>query len=149
MRDPHIGTMGTLSIVFAVVLEIALLSGIDINLKARSLLLMCLLSRWSMVLAMFLFPYARADGKALAFFKNTDLKNFTFASTITLFFVMAIWRLKGLSIFVIVASCAYGAGKFISAKVGGLTGDTLGAVNEITQIIALAAVYIIERSIYA
>lgn len=149
MRDPHIGTMGALSIFLTVILEIALLSELDINLKIQALLLMCLLSRWSMVMAMFLFPYARQEGKALVFFKNTDFGNFAFTSVITLFLVAAIWQLKGLLIFAVAASCTYIVGKFISSKVGGLTGDTLGAVNEIAQIIVLAAVYIIERSIYA
>ncbi|MBU4376304.1 MAG: adenosylcobinamide-GDP ribazoletransferase [Candidatus Omnitrophica bacterium] len=137
MRDPHIGTMGALSIVIAVILGIALLSEIGIDIKAKALLLMCVLSRWAMVFAMFSFPYARKEGKALLFFKNTDVKNFTFASFITLFIAIALWHLKGFLIFAIVALSAYITGKSINTRIDGITGDTLGAINEIAQIITL------------
>lgn len=145
MRDPHIGTMGTLSIILAVMLELALLSGIDITLKVRSLLLLCILSRWSMVLAMFLFPYARGEGKAQGFFKNIDSKNFILASVVTLFLAMVLWQLKGILIIGIVALSTYVTGKFVNGRIGGITGDTLGAVNEISQIIVLAGVYIMKE----
>ena len=36
-------------------------------------------------------------------------------------------------------------GKIVKNKIGGITGDTLGAINEIAQIIVLAAVYILKK----
>lgn len=145
MRDPHIGTMGTLSLFLTVILEIVLLSAISIDSKRSSLLLMCVLSRWSMALAMFLFPYARQEGKAQAFFKNTNFKNSSLALAITLFLIVTLWQLKGILILGASALGTYLAGKFISGKIGGITGDTLGAMNELVEVIVLFGICTLER----
>jgi len=142
MRDPHIGVMGALSIVSIILLKIGLLASMAVPLKATALLLACVLSRWSSVLAMFLFSYARKDGKAKAFIHGMNLKIFVLSSITVLVFAFAIWRLKGILALLIVAGCTYLGGKFVSRKIGGITGDTLGAVIELTEIIVLFAVCI-------
>lgn len=145
MREPHIGAMGTIAITGAILLEISFLSSISIPLKNQAILLACLLSRWSMVLAMSLFPYARDEGKAKLFMQGINLKIFIMATLITLACALIIWQMKGLLVlsFVAISTCWIGAA--IKKRIGGITGDTLGAINELTQIIALFAVCLIER----
>jgi len=142
MRDPHIGAMGAISIISILLLKVGLLGAVAAPLKTTALLLACVLSRWSSVLAMFLFSYARKDGKARAFMQGMNLKIFTFSSITVLVFAFAIWQLKGLLTLLIVAGCAYLGGKFVSRKIGGITGDTLGAAIELTEIVTLFAVCI-------
>lgn len=137
MRDPHIGTMGAASLFLAAMSMVALLSGIDPNLKGKALILMCVLSRWAMAFVMMVFPYAREDGKARIFFRNMDLKKFALASLIAAFLAVILWQLKGLLILAEAALAAYITGRFISKRIGGMTGDTLGAVNEIAAIVVL------------
>lgn len=145
MRDPHIGVMGALSIIGVLLLKISFLSSIPSSLKPVSLVLMCLLSRWALVFSMFLFPYARQDGKAKIFMQNINFKIFSLATIITLVFIVLAWRLNGLLIFAIVAICAYVMGRFIKGKINGITGDTLGAINELVEIIVLFSINIIAR----
>jgi len=142
MRDPHIGVMGAISIISILLLKIGLLGVVTAPLKTTALLLACVLSRWSSVLAMFLFSYARKDGKARAFMQGMNLKIFALSSITVLVFAFAIWQLKGLLTLLIVAGCAYLGGKFVSRKIGGITGDTIGAAIELSEIIVLFTVCI-------
>jgi len=146
MRDSHIGVMGVLSLACIILLKIAFLYSISAPLKTVSLLLMCTLSRWSLVLAMFLFPYARNEGKAKAFIQGMNLKIFILSTIIALVCAFMIWQLKGLFIITIAAASAYITGKFINNKIGGITGDTLGAINELTEVIILFSICVIERN---
>lgn len=142
MRDPHIGVMGVLSIISIMLLKIGLLTAAAQPLKTTALLLACVLSRWSSVLAMFLFPYARKDGKAKVFIQGMDLRIFAFSLFTVFIFAFTIWRSKGLFALLIAAGCAYLGGGFSHRKIGGITGDTLGATIELTEIITLFAVCI-------
>ena len=56
MKDPRIGAMGALGIFSILLLKLAFLHSIDMDFKAPALILMCGLSRWSLVFCSFLFP---------------------------------------------------------------------------------------------
>jgi adenosylcobinamide-GDP ribazoletransferase len=146
MQDSHIGVMGVLSLISVLLLKIAFLSSVSISLKTISLLLMCILSRWALVFAMYLFPYARQQGKAKIFIQGMNLKIFFLATVITLVCTLLIWQLKGLLVIVIITMSTYIIGKFITHRIGGITGDTLGAINELTEVIILFSVCILEKS---
>jgi len=137
MRDSHIGVMGVLSLVSVMLLKIGFLFSVSAALKTTALLLMCVLSRWSAVLAMFLFEYARMEGKAKVFIRGINLKVFLSSLAMVILLAFAIWRLKGLLVLAIVAGCAYLLGSFSRRKIGGITGDTLGATIELTETVVL------------
>jgi len=145
MHDSHIGVMGVLSLVSIVLLKIALLASLNMHLKTTSLLLMCILSRWALVLSIALFPYARQEGKAKIFIQGINLKIFILSTVITIICAIAAWRIKGLLILLITLVCVYTTGKFINKKIGGITGDTLGAINELAEVIVLFGVCILQR----
>ncbi|MFH1202264.1 MAG: adenosylcobinamide-GDP ribazoletransferase [Candidatus Omnitrophota bacterium] len=147
MRDSHIGVMGALSIICIILLKISFLSSINSPSKFVSLVLMCTLSRWSLVLMMFSFPYAREEGKAKVFVQGVNLKILTLATVIALGIAVSVWQLKGLLIFALTAIGSYVIGKSINDKIKGLTGDSLGAINELIEVIILFGVCILERSV--
>ena len=107
---------------------------------------MCALSRWSLVFSVFLFPYARQEGKAKIFTENINSRIFILATLLTLFMAMAAWKIKGLLIFLTIALCAYIFGRFINKKIDGITGDTLGATNELIELIILLSVCALQRT---
>lgn len=140
MRDSHIGVMGVLSLISAILLKVGLLLSLGTSAKMPALVLMCVLSRWGAVLIMFLFPYARQEGKAKVFISGVNLKIFSLSTLAAFIFTYLAWQMKGLVVLLIVAGCAYLAGKAIIRKINGITGDTLGAMIEISEIITLFAV---------
>ncbi|MDD5408710.1 MAG: adenosylcobinamide-GDP ribazoletransferase [Candidatus Omnitrophica bacterium] len=145
MRDSRTGVMGVLSLISVILLKIALLFSINISLQPIALMLMCSLSRWSAVAAMFFFPYARQDGKAGVFIKGMNLKIFILSSVAVVLCASIAWQVRGLIILLIVTGFSCLAGKFSTKKIGGITGDTLGAGIELTEIITLLSVFILGK----
>lgn len=133
MRDPHNGSMGVLSLVSVVLLKIALLSSVLGTQKIPALLLACTLSRWSQVLIMFIFPYARQEGKAEKFMRFISGRVFIFSTVICVSLSFLIWAGKGVFLMAISAAIAYLTGKNIVKKIGGITGDNIGAINEVIE----------------
>jgi len=146
MRDSHIGTMGVLSLVSIILIKLSLLCSLSLAVKNVSLILMCLLSRYSLVLSMFSFPYAREQGKAKTFIEGMNFKIFSLATIITLFCVIILWQLKGLLPFILVVIFVFLTGRFITKKIGGITGDILGAINELVEIFVLLNILILTRN---
>jgi len=143
MRDSRTGVMGVLSLISVILIKIVLLFSISKSLQPIALMLMCSLSCWSAVAAMFFFPYARKEGKAGIFIKGMNLKIFIFSSIAAVFCAATVWQVKGLIILLIVTGFSYAAGRFSTGKIGGITGDTLGAGIELTEVITLLFIFIL------
>ncbi|MDD5156260.1 MAG: adenosylcobinamide-GDP ribazoletransferase [Candidatus Omnitrophica bacterium] len=140
MHDSHIGVMGVLSLISIILLKISLLSSLNIASKIPALLLACMLSRWSAVWAMFLFPYARREGKAGVFMRGMNLKILIICTIVAIVCAALIWGTRGLVALLIISACTYAIGKFSVSKIGGITGDTLGATIELTEIVTLLVI---------
>jgi adenosylcobinamide-GDP ribazoletransferase len=117
-----------------------------IYLRIPALLLMCVLSRWSAVLGVFLFPYARIQGKARVFIDGMNLRTFMLSSIAAFIFAFFILGFKGLFILLVIAAFVYLSGRKIKGRIGGITGDVLGATIELSEVITLITVFIIARS---
>ena len=148
MRDSHVGVMGALSLISAIVLKIALFYSISNSLKPGALVLMCSLSRWSVAPQMFFFPYARKEGKAAIFITGMSPKIFISSTLIAAACAFLVLGLKGLTVLLGVGFFAYFFGKLASSKINGITGDTLGATIELTEIVILSALCIMGGMIY-
>ena len=94
---------------------------------------------------MFLFPYARDEGKACGFIKGMNSKIFWRATIIGLLCAVIVWQLKGALSFGLAMLFAFLVGKFVVKKIGGITGDTLGAISELEEVSVLCAIFILNR----
>lgn len=137
MRDPRIGAMGVLGIISIILLKVAILISLSPHVITISVILMCLLSRYCLTVLIYKFPYARGKGKGLVFFNGMNRRKVVISSVITLVCTLMLWKLKGLILFIAVIAFVLLAGKYIIRKLGGMTGDTLGAVNELTEVVVL------------
>lgn len=137
MLQPHIGVMGALSLMSVILLKVSVLFALGPKVKNTALILMCVLSRWSLLLPLYLFPYARREGKAKEFFGALNFNEFVFITLLTLLFTVLIWNWKGLFIFTAVSVFTFCFGRFANKKIGGITGDILGATLEIGEAIIL------------
>jgi adenosylcobinamide-GDP ribazoletransferase len=141
MRDPHIGVMGVLAVTSALSVKTSLLFSVPAPSKTAALILMCALSRWSLVFVIYSFPYARQAGKAKVFFDGISLRLLASATAMAAVLSFLAFGLKGFLILGMAAAVSYAAGRFINSKIGGMTGDTLGAVNELVEVAVLFSIY--------
>jgi len=97
-----------------------------------------MLSRWGMMLALSVFPYARAQGLGTAF-RGVKTVLVVIAATITLILAGVFAGLAGALLFALATIVAILIGLWVTKLLGGLTGDIYGATNELTEVIILIA----------
>ena len=137
MRDPRIGTIGALSLISVILLKVVILSTLNLAEKNLALILMCTLSRWSLILPIYSFPYARSEGKAKDFFAQFNFTAFIISAVGVLIFTILVLNWKGLFVFTAMLLFTFIFNKFMNKKIGGITGDILGATLEINEVIIL------------
>lgn len=134
MKDPHIGVWGTLSIIFFILIKWELL--MILPSKGKILLVAITLSRWSHVFLSSLQPSARSEGSlGEAVAKKVGAREIIGSSILTLLAVFLLgW--KGLYEFFGIFLFVLWMGNFCQKKIGGITGDTIGATGEMSEIIS-------------
>jgi adenosylcobinamide-GDP ribazoletransferase len=142
MRDSHSGAFGVISVSCLLLVKYVALNSIPATWLLPALVLIPAVSRWAMVYAIFAFPYARPSGLGKMFKQGVNRTRFVIATVITLAAAVALARLAGLFVMaggwlVAAATAAYFKGRF-----DGLTGDTYGALNEITEVAALILFFV-------
>ena len=145
MHDPHIGTIGTIAVVSLLLLKFSLMASISKDILWKSLIMMAVFSRWIQVLACYLSKYAKEFGKARFFIEYASLKEVIIGGliTVTLLYVLENW--KGLFLFIPVLAAAFLLINYIKRRIGGMTGDTIGAVSEIIEVCVLLFSLILSR----
>ncbi|MHB9155456.1 MAG: adenosylcobinamide-GDP ribazoletransferase [Endomicrobiales bacterium] len=147
MRDSRIGTMGVLSIVSVFLLKVTVFGVIPPGHKPWALIAMGATSRFCMLVPLYLFPYARKEGKALAFFESINPKAFFAALGITVLAVACTARLTGLIALALCAAGTYLFARLVNTKIGGVTGDVLGAVNEMSEVLFLLSLAVVFKGL--
>jgi adenosylcobinamide-GDP ribazoletransferase len=139
MRDSRVGSFGVLAGACALLLKFALLS--SLNERALPLILLVVLpaSRWTLVLALYLFPGARTSGLGVTFRQRITARTLALASAISLLLALVLAQFTGLLVWLSITITACLVGIWLTRKLGGLTGDTCGAIAEIVEIIGLLA----------
>jgi len=145
MHDPHIGTIGTIAVVSLLLLKFSLMASISKDILWKSLIMMAVFSRWIQVFACYLSKYAKEFGKARFFIEYVSLKEVIVGGliTVTLLYVLENW--KGLFLFIPVLAAAFLLINYIKRRIGGMTGDTIGAVSEIIEVCVLLFSLILSR----
>ena len=107
--------------------------------KEMALLLFPMISRWTMVAALAAFPYARSQGMGSPFHQGNVWPATILAAVVAGLAAVLIGGIGGAGILVGATVMALVLGKAMFKMLGGLTGDTYGAINELVEVAALAA----------
>jgi len=149
MRDSRIGSYGAVSLILSFGLRATALSALANHLSPSeagvAALSVAALSRAALVWHWSMLPPARKDGVAASVGEPEANAAYLAYSSAVLFAIILLWSFTGIwTLFLCAASitaCVYGFSGFVRSKIGGHTGDTLGAsliIAEIAALIALA-----------
>jgi adenosylcobinamide-GDP ribazoletransferase len=133
MRDSRIGAMGAIGITLLLLLKFALLASILKENLEKILILMPIFARWAQVFACFCSSYARQEGKAKYFIEYAGKKEIFIGTLFTLVSFLILMRTEGLILFTISYFTIFLFINWIKKKIGGMTGDTIGSVNEVAE----------------
>lgn len=139
MRDPRIGAIGATGLFLSLILRYAGLLALPPSLRLPALLCMPALGRWAMVTVAWLSPYARAEGGLAAPFQAHLSWHHVLMSTSIAVPALVLGFGLPQAVMVLAAGIALVLTSWVGCRTwfGGITGDTLGATNELVEILFL------------
>lgn len=141
MRDSRIGTFGALGLIFLILAKYNLLSQLEWPNIWKWLVFANTAGRWTAIPLCLWLPYARNGGQGNLVARRISWQAATIA-TLTFVAVSLLfrWRIALVGIGVSMA-CVLISGSYYRRRLDGITGDCLGATNQITEVaLYLAAV---------
>ena len=142
MRDSHVGAFAVIGVASLLLPKYgALVSLLTLPVPGKEwvLLLFPTLSRWAMVVLLGAFPYARREGLGSPFHQGRARLATVIAAAIAAAASVLAGGIGGAGILVGVSILVWFLGWVVSRMLGGLTGDTYGATNELAEVVALIA----------
>src|SRR5712692_1849748 len=144
MRDSHVGSFGVLGAACILLLKFALFASIPAQSLPLALLLILPSARWSMALALRVFPPARPTGLGAAYHRAVTTRRLLITGLIALLIALIVGRFAGLIAWVTGSLVALAIGQWITKSIGGLTGDSYGAIDEVVEVVMLLALVILR-----
>lgn len=134
MRDSRIGTYGTLALIFLIFGKFTFLSALPQGQIWRWLIVGHTAARWTILPMCIALPYARAEGQGKLVAKQVGVLEVV-TGTVTLLAVLVLlpWR-AGLVALLVTSSVTLLSGLYFRARIQGITGDCLGATNQMAEV---------------
>ena len=145
MKDSRIGTNGVLAIIMDLLIKLSLMFSLPINLRPLAIISSVVLGKTIMLVLIYTTSYGRKDGIGGLFYKGISKTNVAIGSMIGMIIILAIHSLRIIPILILCIVSMVFYRKFVINKIGGITGDTLGAANELTEILFLFYIIVFER----
>lgn len=140
MRDPRTGNFGALTAICTFALKLAAVATLceHVTLLIPTLLLAPAWARWSELYAIGMFPYARPEGNGKIWHDSTKApRDLLIGAAIPLIVALPLAYQFGVinTFSIIIFACTVGmvAAHWLTEQIGGQTGDTYGAVVEISE----------------
>lgn len=143
MKDSRIGSFGAIALIGIILLKFVFLLEIDPHSIRSALIMAPVTGRWILVLFIFLFPAARKEGMAFFFKQHIRLQEFLIAlitilaACVIVYIYYGFW---GPVIILVSAGLSIIPALILKSVLGGLTGDTYGALCEISELFVLVLV---------
>jgi len=137
MKDPHVGPMGIISLVVILLIKFSAIITVLLNEHIYWLLLPPIISRTLSVSLLLITPYVRKEGIGEKLAIHTPKER---AWTVCLLTIAILILIKPLLVLTIAISCLgllFLWRYLLVKRLGGCTGDTLGALIEITEVMTL------------
>ena len=147
MRDSHTGAMGMIAVVFVLLAKYAALSSLAGISFITAVFIIPIAGRTAIIVSMAILPYARSGDGLGRLFYSKDIRKVAVIGLLFCFIITAFFSIK--SMFFVLAAILFTVGLFsfwCFKKLGGATGDTLGAVCELTELAVAVSIVLVSRA---
>jgi adenosylcobinamide-GDP ribazoletransferase len=145
MRDSHIGTYGTLALIFVILGKFIFLLSLPAGQIWRWLIVAHTASRWTILPLCAWLPYARAEGQGKLVAKQVGILEIMIGTaTLLLVLILLPWK-AALVVLLATSLVALVNGLYFRARIEGITGDCLGATNQLTEVVLYLTAVILVR----
>jgi adenosylcobinamide-GDP ribazoletransferase len=139
MRDSRIGAFGTMGLILFLLLEIAALAELAGRARWGTLLAAPAVGRATPAILAAVFPAAKSEGQGARFQAAVRRPQAAVGVAIAAAAAAACLGTAGIAALVAGLAIALGAGAFLGRRLGGITGDVLGAAVELSELAVLLA----------
>ncbi|GAC1470152.1 MAG: adenosylcobinamide-GDP ribazoletransferase [Desulfuromonadaceae bacterium] len=148
MKDSQVGAVGAVGLVLGLLLKWQALVAVPIEFKWQALLLFPALARFGQVLALTGARHARQDGLGATFAQGAGIGALFLAFFTAAAASASLLGLRG-GLAMAAVCLLTGAGRlFFQRRLGGLTGDTVGCISELNEIMALMIISSVSQVIF-
>lgn len=141
MRDSRIGTFGVIGLIGVLTLKFLCLRDLPLNQAILSLFISQSLSRLSSLAIMQSLPYASDQGKIKAATSTWSWRDLLMGAAVGLLPIFFMPQVALMSVLVVVVVFELGRRYFLR-RLGGYTGDCLGAIQQITELCLLMGIVV-------
>jgi len=134
MRDSRIGTYGTLALIFLILGKLNFLSLLPGGQIWRWLIVAHTAARWTILPLCAWLPYARVEGQGKLVAKQVGVLEIITGSVTLLFVLLLLPWQAALAALLVTILVTVLSGLYFRARLQGITGDCLGATNQLTEV---------------
>ncbi len=137
MKDSHVGAVGAVALVLGLLLKWQALLAVPLEHKWQALLLFPVLARFGQVQTIVYARNARQDGLGSAMTVGSGTPQLLLAWGMALVAGGLLLGTTGLVVLFVVMVCTWLLKAWFQRRLGGITGDVIGCINELNEILAL------------
>lgn len=141
MKDSRVGAIGVVGLVMVLLLKYLSLYHVPPAVKSGALIFMPAAGRWMQVLLAVLCPYVRSEGgTGGAFVDHAGERELILATATVLLAALVLFGLKGIALVLLLGIAGTVLWRYFDHRLGGVTGDVLGAATEVTEVFILLSI---------
>jgi adenosylcobinamide-GDP ribazoletransferase len=143
MKDSQVGAIGAVGLVLGLLLKWQALVAVPLEYKWQALVLFPALARFGQVLTLTGACHARNDGLGAAFVLGSGKVPLFLALVSIVIASYFLLDLRGVIALGAVGILTVAGRTFFQRKLGGLTGDTIGCISELNEILVLVIISVV------
>ncbi len=141
MKDSRVGAMGVVGLVMLLLLKYLCLFNLPLEIKSAGLIFMPAAGRWVQVVLAASCRYLRgSEGTGAVFVEYAGERELLIASGSLIAVALVLFGLQGIFMIFLLGIAVMLLIKYFEMRLGGVTGDVLGASSELIEVLALLLV---------
>ena len=137
MSDSCTGAKGVVALILLLTAKFIFLYQLPFALRNYALIFVPAAGRWAMVLTAFFSSYTKKEGLGKLYVQNTNWREAVITSLLMVVLGFFFFKFSFFYLLLGILLIIFLLGKIFKRRIGGVTGDCLGAINEVIEVVSL------------